>query len=135
MKGDVKIAKPPDDWSAPVAQEACSEPKFEDIDNPGSWPQYCYCPVFNGRSNSGQYKHHALPTGAMPLPKNDKGIRKINGWDFHYNGWTNPGPSHRHGTTTANVFPTAMDGCLDANILKKLGLNKRRMQDTNALFS
>ena len=70
----------------------------------------------------------------MPLPKNDEGIRKINGWEFHYNGWTNPGPSHRHGTTTANMFPEAMDGCLDADVLKKLGLNKKRMQDTDALF-
>ena len=135
MRGrDVKIAKPPDDWFVPVAKEARGEPKFEDVDNPGSWPQYCYRPVFDGRSRNSKYVRHALPTGAMPLPKNDEGIRKINDWEFHYNGWTNPGPSHRHGATTANMFPEEMDGCLDADVLKKLGLNKRRMHDTDALF-
>jgi hypothetical protein len=134
MKGDVKIAKPPSDWSSPIAQEARGEPKFEDVDNPGSWPQYCFRPVFNGRSNSARYKHHALPTGAIPVPKNDEGIRKINGWSFHYNGWTNSGTPHRHGATTADMFPESMDGCLDADVLKKLGLTKRRMQERDALF-
>ena len=124
MKGNVKIAKPPSDWSAPVPQEARGERKFEDVDNPGSWPQYCYRPVFNGRSTAAKYKHHALPTGAMPVPKIAEGIRKSNGWEFHYNGWTNSGPSHWHGATTTNMFPTKMDGCLDADVLKKMGLNK-----------
>lgn len=134
LKQDVKIPKPPPDWSVPVTQEARGEPKFEDVDNPGSWPQYCYRPVFNGRSNTAKYKHHALPTGAIPVPKNAEGIRKVNGWVFYYDGWVNVGPSHRHGATTANMFPEELDGCLDADILKKLGLNKSRMESTDALF-
>ena len=134
MMSDVKIASPPPDWTAPSAQESRGEPKFEDLDNPGLWPQYCFRPVFSGRTSTSKYKHHALPTGAMPLPKNDDGFRKVNGWDFHYNGWTNPGPSHRHGATTANMFPEGTEGSLDPNVLKKMGLTKSRMQSMDALF-
>ena len=68
------------------------------------------------------------------FPRMTKELEKINDWEFHYNGWTNPGPSHRHGATTANMFPEEMDGCLDADVLKKMGLNKRRMHDTDAFF-
>ena len=134
MMSDVKIATPPPDWTAPTAQEARGEPKFEDLDNPGLWPQYCFRPVFSGRTSTSKYKHHALPTGAMPVPKNDDGFRKFNGWEFHYNGWKNPGPPHRHGATTTNMFPEGTEGSLDANILKKMGLTKSRMQSMDALF-
>ena len=133
-KTDLKIASPPPDWTAPSPQQSRGEPKFEDLDNPGQWPQYCFWPVFNGRSSSTRYKYHALPTGAMPVPKNEDGFRSFNGWDFYYNGWTNPGPPHRHGATTANMFPEGTEGSLDPNILKKLGLTKSRMESTDALF-
>ena len=135
VQSEVKIASPPPDWKPPTAQESRGEPKFEELDNPGSWPQYCFRPVFNGRSSSTKYRHHALPTGAIPVPKNDEGGRReYNGWTFHYNGWTNPGPSHRQGATMGNMFPEGTEGCLDANVLKKLGLTKSRMQSTDALF-
>ena len=46
---------------------------------------------------------------------------------------------HRRGATTSNMFPDDMKGCLDADILTKLGLNEKRMgktadQETDALF-
>ena len=124
---NVRITQPPKDWTPPVAQLARGEPTFDEIDNPGGWPQYCYRPVFNGQAKTTKYKHHSLPTGAMPVPKGDDGKRSVNGWEFFYNGWKNEGPKHRRGATTANMFPKEMEGCLDAGILKKMGLTKERM--------
>ena len=132
---DVKISTPPADWTAPLAQEDRGEPKFEDVDNPGKWPRYCYRPIFSGRLSTAKYKHHSLPTGAMPVPKNSEGIRKTDdGWEFHYNGWENPGRPHRHGATATNMFPEGTEGCLDATVLKTLGLTKSRMEHADALF-
>ena len=132
---DVKISTPPVDWTTPVAQENRGEPKFEDVDNPGKWPRYCFRPIFAGRSSTTKYKHHALPTGAMPFPKNAEGNRKTDdGWEFHYDGWKNPGRPHRHGATATNMFPEGTEGSLDATVLKNLGLTKLRMEHADALF-
>ena len=137
---DVKIYKPPSDWRIPMTQHERDEPMFEDVDNPGNWPQYCFRPRFKGnaKSKNTKYSHHSLPTGAIPVPKNKDGKRVINGWEFFYNGWKNPGTQqHRRGATTANMFPKEMEGCLDAEILAKLGLNEGRMGktgETDALF-
>ena len=141
---DVNIYKPPADWTIPKRKEERNEPKFEDVDNPGKWPQYCFRPKFvkgPGAGSKPEYSHHQLPTGAVPLPKNEDGKRICDGWELHYNGWKNP-PSmnqHRRGATTSNMFPDEMKGCLDADILTKLGLNETRMgktadQETDALF-
>ena len=124
---DIKIQQPPKDWVPARAQTARGEPNFDDIDNPGGWPQYCYRPVFNSQAKTSKYKHHCLPSGAMPVPENKDGKRNVNGWEFHYNGWKNEGFQHRRGATTANMFPKEMEGCLDAGILAKLGLTKTRM--------
>eukprot|EP00979_Chaetoceros_neogracilis_P000995 scaffold191_cov273-Chaetoceros_neogracile.AAC.10 len=47
----------------------------------------------NKRSKNSKYKQHQLPTtGAVPFPKREDGKRITeNGWEFHYNGWKNPG--------------------------------------------
>ena len=124
---DVKIQQPPKDWLPGRAQGERGEPNFIDIDNPGEWPQYCYRPVFNSQAKTSKYKHHCLPSGAMPVPENKDGKRNVNGWEFHYNGWKNEGFKHRHGATRANMFPEELKGCLDAGILAKLGLTKKRM--------
>ena len=137
---DVKIYKPPTDWTIPMTRHERGEPKFEDVDNPGNWPQYCFRPKFKKGTAKGakpKYTHHQLPTGAVPVPKNKEGNRHINGWEFHYKGWKNPGTQHRRGATTANMFPKETLGCLDADVLAKLGLNKVRMGitgETDALF-
>jgi hypothetical protein len=39
---------------------------------------------------SAQYSHHALATGARPVPADNKGKREKAGWDFHYKEWPNP---------------------------------------------
>ena len=140
---EVRIYKPPSDWTIPMTRHDRDEPMFEDVDNPGDWPQYCFRPKFVKGTGTGpagkiKYSHHRLPTGAVPVPMNDEGKRVRNGWELHYNGWTNPGTQHRRGATTSNMFPEEMKGCLDADILAKLGLNQKRMgktgEDTDALF-
>ena len=133
---DVRISQPPKDWTSPRTQTTRGEPNFDEVDNPGEWPEYCYRPMFNGQARTSKYKHHCLPTGAMPVPMTD-GKRELNGWEFHYKGWKNEGIQHRRGATTANMFPKEMEGCLDAVILEKMGLNKNRMGlngEVDALF-
>lgn len=133
-KKEIKISRPPADWNAPKVEDKRGEPKFEDVDNPGDWPRYCFKPVFGGRSKTTKYQHHALPTGAIPVPADDDGKRLKNGWEFHYKGWQNPDRPYRCGATTSNLFPEEMDGALDADVLKKLGLDEFRMENADALF-
>ena len=130
----VKLPKVPEDWSAPAVQRDRGEPSFECVDNPGGWDSYVFKPVFGGRSKTTKYKHHALPTGAIPVPKDDNGVRSENGWEFHYKGWKNENSPYRRGATPTNMFPKEMNGCLDASLLTKLGLTKMRMDDQDALF-
>jgi len=128
--GQVKIPRMPKDYSPPGNNPNRNEPAFKDVDNPGNWPEYCFKPEFHGnnRSKSTKYKHHQLPTGAVPFPTNSEGKRKnANGWEFFYKGWENAEKPYRREATTANMFPKEMDGCVDADILKKLGLTRKRM--------
>ena len=81
-KDNVKLPMPPADWSAPEVQLERGKPTFDDVDNPGNWNSYVFKPVFAGRSKSTKYKHHALPTGAVPVPENANGKRKLNVWEF-----------------------------------------------------
>ena len=37
---EVRIYKPPSDWTIPMTRHDRDEPMFEDVDNPGDWPQY-----------------------------------------------------------------------------------------------
>ena len=131
---DVKIYRTPEDWVDPPAQSSRGEPKFEDIDNPGCWSRYVFRPSFASRSKTSKYKHHALPTGCQAVPKNVNGKREINGWQFYYQGWKNEAMPYRHGATTSNMFPKEMEGCLDADILRKLGLTKGRIEMRDSLF-
>ena len=132
----VNIYQAPSDWSPKQPFYDRGEPDFEDVDNPGEWPSFCFRPKFKDHK---KYIRHALPTGAMPVPINEKtGKREHNGWEFHYKGWKNPGTQHRHGATSRNMFPKETEGSLDADILTKLGLNEDRMgknvNDVDCLF-
>ena len=33
---------------------------------------------------------------SLPVPANKDGKREINGWEFHYNGWTKPSANDEH---------------------------------------
>ena len=75
--------------------------------------------------------HHALPTGATPVPLNIFGERVHNGWDF-YEGWT--GGTMGRKDAENEMLPESRHGCLDKDKLKEMGLTKRRMRDPDALF-
>ncbi len=129
---DVKVPKQDPDWSPPPRKASKGEPEFRNIDNPGDWDEFCFRPKFN--KGRGSYIGHQLPTGAMPVPKGEDGKRKEGRWEFHYKGFENEEKRFRRGATTSNLFPKEMEGSLDGDILKKLGLSKERMQNTDALF-
>jgi len=90
---------------------AKGEVPFEEVDNPGRWTSYTFRPVFRNnkkstgkdstndvakddemspsdakeKGNSGQYLHHAMPCGAIPIPIDDNtGKREVKGWEFYY---------------------------------------------------
>ena len=130
----VNIPRVPRNWIAPLVHPERNEPDFEDVDNPGEWPRYCFQPKYLSRAKNARYTRHVLPTGAVPVPKNKLGERKIGDWEFFYKGWTNTNAPYRRGATTANLFPKEMDGSLCAMTLKKLGLTRSKMVDTDALF-
>ena len=110
------------------------------MDNPGDWNQYTFRPKFKGgakKKDGGQYKGHILPTGATPVPTQSNGKRMISGWNFHYKGWKNDESLKKHGrtdTSTKQLFPESRKGCLDADILRSLGLTKEQMVFGDALF-
>ena len=70
---DVKIYRAPDDWTNPPAKPERGEPNFDDVDNPGAWPPFIFSPTFASRGKTSKYKHHALPTGCVPVPVNEDG--------------------------------------------------------------
>jgi hypothetical protein len=90
---EVKVSSPPADWVPDHVKLECAEPaSFLVIDNPGGWGQYMFCPKFHNKAKGkdikkGQYSHHALPTGARPVPADNEGKREKAGWNFHYKGW------------------------------------------------
>ena len=130
---EVEIPKPDPDWVPPAVKEKKGEPAFKDVDNPGDWDEFYFRPKFAKGSN-GKYIAHQLPTGAIPVPKDKDGQRKHGDWEFHYKGFANEEKTFRRGASTTNLFPEEMKGCLDANLLRKLGLTKKRMEETDALF-
>ena len=136
-KGDkfsnIKLPRPDPEWEPPAVKEEKGEPHFHNVDNPGQWDRYYFQPKFV-RGGTKEYICHQLPTGAVPVPKGKDGKRTVGDWEFHYNGFKNEDMPYRHGATTSNLFPKEMEGHLDADILKKLGLTKERVTKVDALF-
>ena len=128
-----KIPTPDPDWKAPAVKASKGEPTFDKVDNPGNWNEFYFRPTFK-KGSQGRYTGHQLPTGAVPVPKDKDGVRQCGDWKFHYNGYTNPDMPYRHGASTSNLFPEEMKGSLDVDILRKLGLTQKVMQEVDALF-
>jgi len=66
----------------------------------------------------------------MPVPVNGAGKRIVNGWEFHYEGWSLPedeAGKFRDGASREDMFPVVRKGSLDQNILGRLGLTPKRM--------
>ena len=72
---------PPEKWSH-KQDEKGGEPRFEEVDNPGSWS----CFTFRGyKGKSKKYVHHRMPSGAVPVPKDPTtGKRTDGGYEFFY---------------------------------------------------
>ena len=128
----------PINWTAPVPPPTFKgyDPKpnsgapatFEEVDNPGAWTDYMFQPKYD----KGQYKGHFTPTGAKVVPPNGpEGKRSINGWDFHYNGWTpdefSQGTYVRFPATAENIKPPERVCHLNTELLKKHGINTNTM--------
>jgi hypothetical protein len=126
----IRLPSPPEDWVAPAPKGHKGEPEFTAVDNPGDWSQFTYRAEFDSK---GQYKHHTIPTGAVPVPLKD-GQRKLGDWEFHYGGWESPNDCFRKHVTPDNMFPEERKGCLDVDKLTAFGLTKARMKDCDALF-
>ena len=132
----MKIASVPEDFKPPPVNKQRKEKPFSKVDNPGDWHPFCYIPRYKKVNNKWMYWRHTLPTGVMPHPADKKGKRGVNGWSFYYKGWTGsntPGLSRVH-ATPENLFPKARLGELDVNMLKRLGLTKKRVVELDALF-
>jgi hypothetical protein len=129
--------KIPEDWK-PSTKTELGQPPFLQVDNPGDWPEYCYGAKFAKKPK--KYSHHALPTGARPVPPNEAGERKVEKWQFHYKGWDPETTADlawdpcRHGASSKQPFPTERKGCLDYVLLKKLGVNKRAIVNCDPLL-
>ena len=73
----------------------------------------------------------------MSVPKNDDGDRKIGSWEFHYKGWDYDQDTYRgmsREDTADSLFPKSRLGCLDMEVLKKLGMPKEITEKKNFLF-
>ena len=76
-----------------------------------------------------------------PVPVGADGSRTINGWTFHYGGWKQEDEEgggaatpFRDGASAENMFPASRQGCLDAEVLKRLGLTAGRMRKDDAMI-
>ena len=120
----------PEGWQIPAPKINKGEPEnFNAIDNPGGWCSYTYQAKF--KKGTGEYLYHSLPTGATPVPANEEGKRVHAGWEFHYSGWSKAADHCRHGASKQKMFPLERGGSLDGGALRKLGLNKDRMQEAD----
>ena len=70
----------------------------------------------------------------MPLPQHSSGTRRINGWEVHYNDWDDGVGPHRTPVDDDKQLPPDRKGCLDKDVLQKLGLTKHRMVVKDSIF-
>ena len=77
-----------------------------------------------------------MPSGCTPVPVNSEQKRKIGDWEIFYSGWepeTNEGVC-REGSSMNNLFPKTRLGCLDVDMLRKLGMSAKVMDTNDFLF-
>jgi hypothetical protein len=138
----------PEGWMPKIPKNA-SVSAFEEIDNPGGWSNFSFGAKF---SKSNEYKHHAMPAGAMPVPKDASGKQTCGDWTFFYQGWkvwdslpeqiknnlpedvTLVSKYSRSGCRSGDMFPKTRQGSLDGEMLCKLGMSRARMIERDALF-
>ena len=119
-------------WTTPPVKTKLDEPESETVNNPCTWSEFTFCPVF--AKGGGIYKRNALPTGVIPLSQDSSGTRKINGCEFHYNDWYDGVGPHRTPMDDTKQFPPEHKGCLEKDVLRNLGLTKHMMVVQDDLF-
>ena len=128
----------PKNWKPDKRKVNKQKPELNSVDNPGGWSQFIFRPEFDSATKGGNYKGHFFPTSAMtaPVSSDVDGIdeRSINGWKFHYKGWSCSTSNFRLYAITENLYPDKRIGCLDKDLLLKMGLTKERMIHGGALF-
>ena len=140
----LSFPKPPREWTATAPKEGTGEPEFCEVDNPGKWSQFTFRPKFikgdKKKNIPAKYANHTLPTGARPVPKDESGDRKINGWGFQYEGWVGKETADLSwqpicsGASRENPFPPERRSFLDYGLLKQLGTKKQMIVNCDALF-
>ncbi len=82
---------------------------------------------------------HYTPALAKVVPPDETGSREVQGWKFHYNGWTPDEFDHqtfvRDDPSTMNLKPESCRGSLDVNMLKKHGCNGMHVWDDPLFFT
>ena len=105
--------------------------EFKDADSPSIASRYVLTPVFVKGEYAG---YHSLPTGARAVPTNSDGKRRHDGYTFHYSNVVKTESPGLPFATHDDPFPKCREGCLDKDMLTKLGLTERRMREKDAFF-
>jgi hypothetical protein len=140
--GAVQLLGAPDGWVPPGPpptwagyQPKGNAPQPGNIDNLGSWFLYSFAPKYKTEN---VYSGHFTPAGATVLPANQHGQQELNGWCFHYQGWT---PDEfdqktfvRDGASQQDLKALNRRGSLDADVLKKHECTADRVRDDPFFF-
>ena len=135
--GVMQLVGAPDGWVTPGPsptwagyQPKGNAPQLGDVDKPGNWSLYLFCSKYKTGS---VYSGHFTPAGAMVIPANEHGEWELNGWRFHYQGWTpdafDKSTYVRGEATQQDLKPDSRKGSLDANILRKHGCDADRVTE------
>lgn len=102
---------------------------FEEVDNPAGWDAWMFDAVYKNK----KYSHHETPSGAKVVTANAVGVREVNGWNFHYNGWEaddfDKQTYVRGNAKRGDIKSKDRKGCLDVQTLKKHGVCPKTLKD------
>lgn len=84
---DLKIHRPPQSWTPKPIIASAQEPPFDEVDNPGEWPEHVFQPKFTEKGSSKKHSHHELPAGLRVVPQDlETGKRTAGDYEFIYDG-------------------------------------------------
>jgi hypothetical protein len=136
QKGDKTLSfpKPPSNWTLLPPKEGTGEPRFSQVDIPGGWTEFSFRLKFikgdKKKNISVMYSHHALLSGARPVPVDESGSHLINGRDFRYRSWMGSDTADltwkpvQSNWSRKNPFPHERGSRLDYDLLKNLRMKK-----------
>ncbi len=133
----------PEGWippSAPINFQGYrpkpGDPQEDKLDNPAGWSMFTFTPSYHPKTK--KYDGHTTPSGAHVVPADGTGKRIMNEWEFHYKTWKaepfDVETYARTGANFSNLKPDSRKGCLNANMLRKHGLNAEQMRHDPLFF-